>query len=93
MPGSLEILNPGKGHLTISFDGSDPDAVETAKKAIDDMLKRNYLIVVKDAEGVEHKVTEFNAETTSYVVKEAGGTKEVPLAQGEATAVAPVAGG
>ena len=91
--GYLYIANIGKGHLEIEFDGNDPNAVETAKKAINDMLARNYLIVVKDAEGVEHKVTAFNAETNHYIIKEVGYTHEIPLEKGKATAVAPIAGG
>lgn len=91
--GYLNIVNVGKGHLEIKFDGSDPEDVETARKAIDDMLKRKYLIIVKDAEGVEHKVDSFDPEKNLYIIKEVGGKKEVPLTEGKATAIAPAAGG
>lgn len=100
MIGSLHVLNVSRGHLEIKFDGSDPDAVETARKAITDMLERNYLIVAKDEAGEEHKVEGFDPETNCYIVKEIGEppakakkTKKLPMTETAATAVAPVAGG
>jgi hypothetical protein len=91
--GRLDILNPGYGHLEITFSPEDEEGKETARKAITDMIKRNYLIVVKDNEGVEHKVTDFDPEMDCYIVKEVGGEITIPAQTSEATAVAPAAGG
>ena len=92
-PGKLDILNISKGHLELTFDGTQPEAVETARKAITDMLARNYLIVITDAAGKEHKVTGFDPDRNCYIIKEIGGTTEVPITEALATAVAPAAGG
>ena len=56
-PGSLDIVSIVKGHLEIKFDGNDPNALETARAAITDMLDRHYLIITTDAKGKEHKVS------------------------------------
>ena len=49
--GSLQILNIGLGDIEFRFESGDPSEVEKARRAIDDMLRRGYTILVDDGTG------------------------------------------
>lgn len=67
--GFLDVLNVGSGHLTFKFDKDDAAEVEKAKKVITDMLKRGYMIFVKDG-GEQVRVRQFDAEREEYILEE-----------------------
>lgn len=101
--GSLSILSVGRGDTTIRFDGDKPEDVEIAKATIQDMLKKGYLIFIKDDDGKLRKVRKFDPETSEYIVRadvtaieRAGGKakdERRKMTRSRATAIAPTAGG
>ena len=67
MTGSLDILNVGSGHLTLTFGPDDPVEVDRTKRMITDMLRRGYAIFV-EVEGVLRRAEEFDPVRGHYVV-------------------------
>jgi hypothetical protein len=98
-PGSLSVLNCGYGDIEIRFDEADEAMVAKACEMIEDMLKRGYVIAVKDEAGEWQRVTAFDRKHLVCYVREApkkgkpGRKKGVPLKSTKAVGVAPTAGG
>lgn len=67
--GCLDVLNVGSGHLKFAFDKDDAAEVDKAKKVITDMLKRGYMIFVKDG-GEQKRVRKFDAAHEEYILEE-----------------------
>lgn len=104
--GQLDVLNCGTGHLSFKFDKNDAAEVEKARKVIQDMLRRGYMLFVED--GKEQKrVRKFDENTDEYILEEPDpevakvldqaapppSGRRVPIRRGRATAVGPSAGG
>lgn len=81
--GFLDVLNVGHGHLTFRFDRNDADEVTKAKKVIQDMLKRGYMIFVK-IDGDQKRVRAFDEAHEEYILEELDElTDEAPAASAE----------
>lgn len=93
MSGYLDILNIGKGHVHLSFEEDNPEDVAMAERAVTDMLKRGYLLVRVNDQGVEEKVEGFDPQTKCYIVKGPAGDEQVSLKEGKVTAVDMAGGG
>jgi hypothetical protein len=92
--GSLSILNIGVGDIEFRFDTGDPAEVERAKRAIEDMLRRGYAILVDDGSGLR-RATGFDPARGLYIIDKVPGepAREVPMTGAAATGIAPTAGG
>lgn len=101
--GFLDILNCNAGHMKFSFDKEKPDDVAKARKAITDMLKRGYTLLVETPEGTK-RVKRFDPEHDHYIIEEAETgtttettatkrTRKLPMRTTKATAVGRTAGG
>lgn len=70
--GELSLLNVGTGDTKISFDPSKPAEVKKASRAVKDMLKRGYAILIevgKDENGpLYRRATSFDENTLEYIV-------------------------
>src|SRR5665213_327812 len=87
---TLNVLNTGSGHNTITFDGTSKEQVEKANATITDMLKRGYMIFVDDGTGGHKKVKSFNPKIDCYIIQATPTEEEsVPRKQTKATAIAP----
>lgn len=68
--GFLDVLNVGAGHLTFRYDGSKGEEEKTkAKKVINDMLRRGYMIFVK-VDGEQKRVRAFDEAHEEYILEE-----------------------
>jgi len=67
--GMLSVLNCGLGDLEIAFDKDDARQVAKAKRVINDMLKRGYLLFVKHGEEWV-QVKSFDPEQEAYMIEE-----------------------
>lgn len=65
--GELAILNCREGDMRFSFDKDDPQELERAKRVVEDMLRRGYIIFV-DVGGKLRKVTKFDAKRGEYII-------------------------
>lgn len=63
----LSVLNCTMGDMKFSFDSKDPQEVERARRCVQDMLKRGYILFVETPKGLR-KVTGFNAKNDTYIV-------------------------
>lgn len=93
--GSLQILNIGLGDIEFRLDSSDPAEVEKARRAIEDMLRRGFTILVDDGTGQLRRATGFDADRDIYIIADVPGEpdREVPMTSAMATGIAPAAGG
>jgi hypothetical protein len=66
--GFLSVLNVGAGDLKMTFDKDKPGDVERARRAIEDMLRRGYMIFLEGPDGLE-RVRAFDPTSMSYVVE------------------------
>jgi hypothetical protein len=109
LPPGLVVLSVGHGDSKFSFDPNDPDGLETAKLAVDDMLKRGYMLFVESPDG-PLRVKAFDPEKCEYIIRIDKRSKVYRDSQGKpprtwkkgrrvsarttrATAIAPTAGG
>ena len=78
MIGTVAILNVGAGDTKLSFDKSNPQERERAKRIVVDLLKRGYALLVqvgmKSGEPIYQRVRAFDPKRCEYVV--AGGPDE-----------------
>ncbi|HZL35448.1 MAG TPA: hypothetical protein VFC78_09075 [Tepidisphaeraceae bacterium] len=79
--GFLDVLNIGAGHLTFRFERNDAEEVAKAKKVIEDMLRRGYMIFV-EADGKQKRVRSFDAAHECYILEEPDDVAK-PNEQGE----------
>lgn len=70
--GTLEILNVGSGHLTLTFNKDDRPEIERAKRIVTDMLARGYAIFVQVGEELR-PVRRFDPKTATYYITDVGG--------------------
>lgn len=70
MGGELSVLNCGKGDIRIKLDKDSPIEVLKAKRMIQDMLKRGYLLAIEGKDGKLIPVDHFDAEAGEYIVCE-----------------------
>lgn len=61
------MLNVGAGDLEFRFDRGNRDEVEKAKRVIQDMLKRGYVIFA-EVNDMLHKVIAFDATAERYII-------------------------
>lgn len=96
-PGTLDVLNVGKGHLRLTITDGDKAEMDKARQMIEDMLARGYAIFVETKRG-PRRVKRFNPKRLEYIidVPEAGGKPaehKVAASKSKATAVGRSAGG
>ena len=65
--GYLSVLNVGAGDIKLNFNSSDPMEVERARRIVNDMLQRGYVIFVEDDDGM-HRVESFDEKTDTYII-------------------------
>lgn len=68
MKPGLDILNTGHGHAEIHFDNGDAIEMERAKRIIEDMLRRGYLLFIEGDDGKVIRVESFDAKTGRYII-------------------------
>lgn len=78
---SISILNCTMGDMQFSFDSDDPQEVERARRCVEDMLKRGYILFVHTKAGLR-KVTKFNRKNDTYVI--ADGPETAPPEKNDA---------
>lgn len=98
VPGQLDVLSTGRGHMSLNFNADDPKDVEKARKTVEDMLKRGYAIFADTGDGEMKRVTKFDPKTDTYEIRETPtgnkkATKKADAKKSHTTAVAPTAGG
>lgn len=74
---TLDVLNCTMGDMKFSFDSKDPQEVERARRCVQDMLRRGYVIFVETKKGLR-KVTGFNAKNDTYIIADGPMTIEEP---------------
>lgn len=68
--GFLDVLNVGAGHLTFRFDRKKGEEEKAkAKKVINDMLRRGYMIFVL-VDGEQKRVRAFDDAHEEYILEE-----------------------
>jgi hypothetical protein len=65
--GTLEVLNVGLGHVTVTFGKDDPVERERARRMVEDMLRRGYSLFI-EREGALVPVRGFDAGAAAYIV-------------------------
>lgn len=72
MSGELGILNVGAGDTKLTFDKKKPAEMERAKRAVEDMLKRGYAILVqvgtRKGKPLYQRAEGFDSETAEYII-------------------------
>jgi len=69
---SLDVLNCGLGDLKLSFDPKNPVERERAARAVEDMLKRGYVIFVEH-KGRTERVKTFDPKKCEYIISDVPG--------------------
>lgn len=72
MPGCLDVLSCGHGHMTFNFDKDDPLETERASRVVQDMLRRGYALFIEGEGGKLHKVKKFDEKNASYIIAAGG---------------------
>lgn len=67
--GELSVLNCTAGDINIKFDKDDAKETENAKRIIQDMLRRGYLLFVVHGRKTE-RVYGFDPKSCEYLIKE-----------------------
>ena len=65
--GELSVLNVRQGDIKVSFNSSDPMEVERARRIVEDMLRRGYILFV-EVKGKLRKATGFDPKTDEYIL-------------------------
>lgn len=68
MPGLLSVLNVGAGDLKLTFNSGDPIETDRAKRTVEDMLRRGYVVFVSDTDGNLTKVRSFDGAKNEYIL-------------------------
>lgn len=91
MNGNLEILNTGHGDLKLSFNPDNPIERDRAKRAVQDMLRRGFVLFIEGGDGKLTRVESFDEATCSYIIADVPGFTPSPemKAIGEAILKAP----
>lgn len=88
MSGELSVLNCGKGDIRIKLDKDNPIDIARAKRMIQDMLRRGYLLAIERSDGKLVPVESFDAEAGEYIIVEgalySGGEDPPPVNEAEA---------
>lgn len=77
--GTLDILNVGLGHLTLTVTPGDAVEIAKAKRVVTDMLHRGYAIFVETPEGLQ-PVRRFDPEKLVYIIDDTLHTTPAPTA-------------
>jgi len=82
----LNVLNVGEGDVTLSFDPSNPAERKRAAKAVGDMIKQGYALLVKvgekDGKPLYQRATAFDPETCEYIVASTS-DEEIDIGKGK----------
>lgn len=70
--GGLDILNTGAGHIEVRYDLNDTIEVERAKRIIEDMLKRGYVLFIQGKDQELIRVESFDAVKGVYLIADLG---------------------
>lgn len=69
MSGELSVLSCGKGDIRITLNPGDEIECERAKRMINDMLRRGYILAI-EVDGKLKKVDGFDDKTNEYIIVE-----------------------
>lgn len=91
---SLDVLNVGLGDLKLSFDPKNPVERDRAARAVEQMLKRGYVIFAEIG-GKTERVKSFDPNTCEYILTDVpgGSDEQETQAQGPEKAAAAAAVG
>lgn len=64
----IDVLNTGRGHLTISFDPTNAIELEQARATITDMLRRGYMLFIEHPDKTVSRVTQFDDKAGYYII-------------------------
>lgn len=64
----IDILNTGHGHAEIKFDVTKTEEVDKARRAVVDMLKRGYVLLIHAADGSTVRVKSFDPKINCYII-------------------------
>lgn len=78
----IDILNTGHGHTEVRFTGENAVEMERAKRIIQDMLRRGYVLFVEGADKALIRVQSFDPEKNVYIIADG------PLYAGEVSPAA-----
>lgn len=79
----IDILNCGSGHTEIRFTGENAMEVERAKRVIQDMLRRGYVLFIEGDDKALIRVEAFDPKKNVYIIGDG------PLYAGDTQAAAP----
>lgn len=65
--GQMDVLSVGRGHLRVTVDDKDPASLDSARRMIEDMLKRGFSIFVETDKGLR-RVKKFNPARMTYLI-------------------------
>jgi hypothetical protein len=69
MTGDVCVLNTRQGDLQLTFNSDDPREVARAQRAVEDMLRRGYILFI-EVDGKLERVTAFDSATNEYLISE-----------------------
>jgi hypothetical protein len=93
--GVLDVLSVGRGHLRLEIPDDDPDALEKARRMIEDMQRQGYSIFIEDSIGRTRRMKKFDPKRMTYLIDapDEKSKVEVKASESRATAVGRTAGG
>lgn len=104
--GQIDILNTGHGHLELRFNPEDPLEINKATIAINDMIKRGFILFIHGEDQKLIRAERFDATKSVYIISDVPGSellegvsepvkgkREVPAAKARVTAIGRSAGG
>jgi hypothetical protein len=75
MTGQIDVLNVGSGHLELHYNLNDPVELERAKRAVEDMIKRGFILFVHGQDEKLMRVESFDAQKNVYVIGDVPGAE------------------
>lgn len=83
--GSLSVLNCGSGDMKFSFSKDNPVEVDRARRVVEDMLRRGYVLFVQDDNRNLRRVSGFDPATDTYILTDVPGQADAPQPPAAAT--------
>lgn len=83
MSGDVGILNVGAGDTKLSFDPTNPVEAIRAARIVKDMLRRGYVLLVRQPDGKHVRALDFDENTHEYIIADLDSPPEKPHAEVE----------
>jgi hypothetical protein len=68
MSGEVGILNVGAGDTKLSFDPKNPVERIRAARIVKDMLRRGYVLLIRQEDGTHTRALDFDESTCEYII-------------------------